>query len=662
MRKKIARPRSSVKLGYHHFALFRGSLDGLSLSVLGDRYLETGTDVRKAQRTLDWVRSELVAAAKRYNRETGVTGASFLRLIKIRPAVIDPDERIALSELPSLEDFQAEYDPTGFYSESELIAEFEKRYGGAGEGGAPVVSVAALRKAEQNDRLRRRLRQALDVLERWLVSVPRPNDPISIWIEPVVASPLASAGIVTINDLVSIINRKGNLWYRRIPKFGAVRSRRIIRWLQLNQVLPIKARALFPFRQYRSSLIANSEKNEGIVPFEYFKLPDALDGTLGTNRNPVCPAAVRTDIEAVSLWLDTSAVNRHTRRAYNAQLERFLLWLVFEKNRPLSSATSNDCQEYVDFLAAIAKPGSPWPWRIRRDQWIGPKLPRWHEEWKPFVGEMSESTRRMAVTILKRLFSWLTNDIRYLNWNPWAVVKVSRAPGKRLKVDHVLNERQWAAVIDSLEASKNYVGYPAEDERYCRLRFALWLGYTGGLRINEMLSLRVGSLHRTPDKHWELVFVGKGGKKRAVPLAHWVFAFLIDYMVARGYGENPFVWPKEKPIIGVLGETWQSVRQSDDSPLSERAFSQAIKSHFKAAADRLEDPLDAEYLRQASPHWLRHTMATNAIDRGASIATVQALLGHSDSATTALYTHADRMKMREVVEALSSITPVQNRK
>lgn len=63
MRTDIAARRPGLKLGYHHFALFRGNLDGLALDVLGDRYLETGTDLRQAKRTLDWVRAELIAAA-----------------------------------------------------------------------------------------------------------------------------------------------------------------------------------------------------------------------------------------------------------------------------------------------------------------------------------------------------------------------------------------------------------------------------------------------------------------------------------------------------------------------------------------------------------------------------------------------------------------------
>ena len=48
MRSDIGRQRPGRQVGYHHFALFRGHLDGLPLDRLGDLYLETGTDLRHA--------------------------------------------------------------------------------------------------------------------------------------------------------------------------------------------------------------------------------------------------------------------------------------------------------------------------------------------------------------------------------------------------------------------------------------------------------------------------------------------------------------------------------------------------------------------------------------------------------------------------------------
>lgn len=646
MRTDIAARRPGLKLGYHHFALFRGNLDGLPLDVLGDRYLETGTDLRQAKRTLDWVRAELIAAAKRFHRETGVTSASFARLLRLKPEPLAPEDRIALAEIPSLEDFQADYDPSGFYSEAEIIEAFEKRYIG-GEG----LSSDVLRKIERNERLRSKLRQAITALENWLATSPKPGDPISIWIEPVIAQHLVVVGVISIEDLVNLINRKGNLWYRRIPKFGAVRAKRIIKWLQLNQVLPLEERAIVPYRQIARRLPYLRPAETGIVPMEKLRLPALLDGTTGSNRSPASQITAENDLAAIHAWLDFKGDNAHTRRAYTAQAERFLLWITLEKGKPLSSATPEDCLDYLRFLNALATPGSEWPWQTIRPQWVGPKAPRWSPDWRPFTGTLSKRSQVTAITLLKGLFAWLV-EVRYLGFNPWSPVKTPKASGK-VKVDHALNDRQWVAVCDCLEDSKRYVEDPAEDERYCRLRFILWLGYAGGLRQDEMIRLTVANLRRDPDGNWDLVFLGKGGKEREVPLTSAVFSFLQDYMASRGQGCSPLDWQSQLPLITTLNDKLQFAQKKKDQPLTDRALHQLLKRHFDEAAERLDDLIDAHQLRLASTHWLRHTAATNLIRKGAQVAVVQEILGHASAATTALYTHADRKAKRAAVEGMA---------
>jgi site-specific recombinase XerD len=631
------------QVGRHHFALFRGSLDGLSLATLGERYLETGPEIRAAKATLEWVRQALIAAAGRHPSRTGVSGASFARLLRTPLPAASSAERAALAEIPSLEDFAAEVDPSGFYSEAELIEAFQERFGAG-------PSAAALKKAEQNDRLRRKLRQAIDVLENWLATTPKPGDPLAIWLDPGVVARLAAVGMETLEQLVAVINTRGNLWYRRIPQFGAIRARRVTRWLQMNQVLTLNRRALTPYRLIEKSLPAQRVATFALVPLEHLRLPVDLDGSMGTNRGHECQLAARNDLAALDAWLQLKGDNPNTRRAYASQAERYLLWLTLEKGRALSSATPEDCHEYTVFLDALARPGTAWPWNRVRAEWIGDKTKRWSQDWKPFTGDLSASSRRLAVTILKGLFAWLTG-VGYLRRNPWAPVKTPRGSGRRIKVDHALNERQWAAVLAELEESRHPQAEEGRaDERYCRLRFLLWLGYSGGLRQDEMIRLTAGNLRRTPEGDWELVFMGKGGKEREVPLARMVFAYLTDYLVSRGHGANPLVWDKALPLLTALSGELQFAQKTKDRPLAARTLLQILKRHFDAAAEKVEDLIDEDALRQASTHWLRHTAATNMIARGAQVAVVQEILGHADSATTALYTHADRKRKREAVE------------
>ena len=51
---EITRARIARKVGLHHFAFLCGSLEGLDLAELGERYLETGSDLRKARSTQRW--------------------------------------------------------------------------------------------------------------------------------------------------------------------------------------------------------------------------------------------------------------------------------------------------------------------------------------------------------------------------------------------------------------------------------------------------------------------------------------------------------------------------------------------------------------------------------------------------------------------------------
>jgi site-specific recombinase XerD len=628
----------TLRLGVSHFAFFRSFMEALPLDQSADRYLETGRDLRAAKRTLTWIRTELIAAAKRHAAETGVTQASMARLLRISPEKVTVDDRVALSELPELEEFRAEHDPGGFYNEAELIAEFEKLH-------VTPENAAALRIARRNARLRKRTNQALKVLESWLATTPKPTDPIQIWLHASIARRLSSGetGILTIEDLVAFINLKGHLWHRRITGFGAIKAKRVIAWLQLNKVLPLNEFALVPFRTVASRLPSLRPKQTGIVPLEHLTLGVERDGSLGINRHHDSKLDAKTDRAAIDAWLSVKAGdNPNTFRAYRMQAERFLLWALFEKQKPLSSVVPEDCADYLQFLTALAGPKGPWSWERPREEWIGPKTnKRWHPDWKPFTGSMTTASRRQAIIILKGLFGFLVRT-RYLKDDPWLEIKTPEKSGKRLSVHHALNGHQWQAVLDELET--------LEGEAYYRLRFVLWVLYSAGLRLAELASLKAGHLVRQSDRSWDLQVRGKGNREREIPLGSDVIKMMLDYLEGRGYPRNPSEWPASLPLVSSL--THQKVQKTRDQPLAERTLFQLLKRHFDNAAERLDDLIDASQLRLASTHWLRHTFATEVLARGAGIDVAQELLGHSDSATTSIYTHASRARKRAAIESL----------
>lgn len=58
--------------------------------------------------------------------------------------------------------------------------------------------------------------------------------------------------------------------------------------------------------------------------------------------------------------------------------------MIFERQKPRSSTTTEDCISYRDFLDALDE-GNLWFWNLPRERWIGSRSsPRWRDDWKPF--------------------------------------------------------------------------------------------------------------------------------------------------------------------------------------------------------------------------------------------------------------------------------------
>ncbi|MEB0284903.1 integrase, partial [Sphingomonas sp. 10B4] len=75
----------------------------------------------------------------------------------------------------------------------------------------------------------------------------------------------------------------------------------------------------------------------GIVPIEYFKPRQDLDGSTGHNRGERNKSGAENDFEAIQVWLSTFEKDSNTYLSYRNQVERFLLWSILELGKPLSS-------------------------------------------------------------------------------------------------------------------------------------------------------------------------------------------------------------------------------------------------------------------------------------------------------------------------------------
>ena len=171
-----------------------------------------------------------------------------------------------------------------------------------------------------------------------------------------------------------------------------------------------------------------------------------------------------------------------------------------------------------------------------------------------------------------------------------------------------------------------------------RLTCLVEMLYGAGLRVTELVSLRLGNLPRRKGNRWvtrDIIIRGKGGKERLCPLGAPALKSLTDWLaireetlpkgtLARGRAE-PFVFPSR----GKQGH------------LTRRRLGQLL--------EELADQAGL-HRKRVHPHALRHAYATHLLQGGADLRSVQTLLGHADISTTQIYTHVLTDELAEMLE------------
>jgi integron integrase len=257
------------------------------------------------------------------------------------------------------------------------------------------------------------------------------------------------------------------------------------------------------------------------------------------------------------------------------------------------------------------------------------------------VGKVSASTQNQAKSALLFLYrevleiklEWLEN------------VTQAKAP-KRLPV--VLTVSEVQSVLSRLKGTHALIAS---------------LLYGGGMRLMEAVRLRVKDVDFA--RHEILVREGKGFKDRVTMLPESVTAALKAHMVkvkalheedlAQGYGEVylPFALDKKYPNAG-REWGWQYIFPSKNLSVDPRS-GKTRRHHVdeKGVQRAVKQAVrDAELVKPATPHTLRHSFATHLLQSGYDIRTVQELLGHSDVSTTMIYTHVLNKSGKGVVSPL----------
>ena len=365
---------------------------------------------------------------------------------------------------------------------------------------------------------------------------------------------------------------------------------------------------------------------------DQLRIPGSLDGRDGSNRagfQTVRQIAADNDLDAIQTWLDEFRDSPQTQRHYRKEVERLLLWSLLERGKPLSSLTREDCQAYEVFLA------DPQP----RMRWCGPKAPRFSSDWRPFQGPLSASSRRTALLIINSLFTYLVKA-GYLSGNPLALTKRRNRTGNvQLGVERYLEHEQWQVLLDTVEA------LPQDSEKdvrqYERARFLLALLYLLGPRVSELANHGMNSFIEIRGRWWWQV-TGKGAKTARVPVNKDMVTALQRYRRFCGLSSMPRPDEDTPLILNLRGS----------SGISDNMIYRIVKDLVRKAALRLEqsDPHQADKLRRASTHWLRHTSITHQADAGINLRYLQRSARHAKLDTTGLYLHTEDARWHDEME------------
>jgi integrase len=690
-RTEIAAAHALLRL--HHFSFLRALAEGVSLRSAWERYMAFAggpDDERHFAAQLRRLRRQIADAAHAHGLDEAAA-----------QALAEPAVATALAAVPTLQDWiaqccaETDLEPED-RDEAEWLQAYQAEFG-LDAPALPQAATVAMTPAARPTRL-----AALNRLAAALSAPPSLGDALAQWLTPALAASLRGAGLLTLRDLVDFANVHGARWFRLVPGLGEVRARRLVDWLHplaADLDHPLQEAALRPARHRalarERALATVQDRRLGLVPLERLAVPPELDGRHGSFRLPTPNVlGAQTDLQAIEAWLRRYAMSPRTQASYAREAERFYLWCLCVRRKPLSSVTEEDLHAYRGFIAN--PPGD----------WLQPRPEgRDSEHWRPFRGPLSPLSQRHALTVVASLLGALMKA-GYLGASAAAgVTPHLKLPRPGIDVRRSFDEAQWRWLMACWERLYREAGAPgglvdlgpdvkpARARSLRRLRLVLELGATTGLRLIELCTARLSGLRREVfegEAVWMLEVLGKGHRRRSVPIYDDIKALMDRHqadMAVAGIGHEPqaplrtLLTPAgapapvddlgsvarageaaQRPLIGALRPAvprWRldalgvpvldRSRQADRwGALEPSALYQSLKRLLRHAGERAHEadpPLDGAAFLGASTHWLRHFFANNAAADGVLPVALMGAMGHADLKTTSLYTRPEQQLM-----------------
>lgn len=353
----------------------------------------------------------------------------------------------------------------------------------------------------------------------------------------------------------------------------------------------------------------------------------------------VLSSKVDNDAYAIRIFLDTyKGKSRHTQRAYAKVCQRFLIWLWY-KHQPgpclLPAVEVQHINDYQDFLSK--------PEQLPEEFLKANGLKN-----QPFRKPLARESMKHTITILHKMFTALrelknSSGEPYCRFAPTKFAHDGIGGKKKIKdVEEALTEAEWEAVLITIEE------LPRKTERdrqhYHRARWVFQLLYRTFLRREEAAQLTMACFEPSTDG-WSINVTGKGETERKIIATAKLMEELKLYRESLGLAPLPYPGEMRPVIMSVTGT---------DKGVTAQAIYLLCKEIFRMTADRLieTDQMAAKRLYKASPHWMRHTGISHAMEAGVNPRYVQEQARHSSLLVTARYDHKDRRAWRQDIERM----------
>jgi site-specific recombinase XerD len=299
-------------------------------------------------------------------------------------------------------------------------------------------------------------------------------------------------------------------------------------------------------------------------------------------------------------------------------IQEFLEYLEIEKNR--SRKTADNYKFYLKRFTDWAKVTSPD--KINQD------LVRRYRLWLNRLANernelLNKSTQNYHLIALRSFLKYLAKrDIKTL-----APEKIELAKMPERQVDFLEGsdlERLLEAPLGGQSEAANIV--------CLRDKAILELLFSTGLRVSELSSLKKDNVNLKKD---EFTIRGKGSKLRVVFLSNQSKFWVKKYLDARN-DLSPFLFISHDRAASGRGK-----KIKEDKGITPRSIQRIVDKYSKIAG----------ITKDVTPHTIRHSFATDLLQGGADIRSVQAMLGHSSITTTQIYTHVTDERLKEVHRA-----------